>query len=507
MGSLRRARVLHLVSIAVLLIVTAVCLRYWRSPQAVVWAAPPGASALDNYFAHKYPDWAKKLVSDGVNEVFAGASPADRQQAVLEALAYCHVVYHPTLWHHIENNLAVTHQFQEEIDLSCERFGVPKAMAYGILTWENSGSVAARSFAACVGMGQLSDGAVEMAHHVSAHFAKLSLAAEGFYRLLATVASSFFGESSVLVKALRARATFLAERAHEFNLAVVHAHLARMLGQPDERMIPRANIEDSIVYMRYLLEMYGGRADLAISAYHNGVSNTDDLLRDYLRRKDPAASHFTFFKRSVLFEALRRHQIDYITLWNDRRCRQMLNGLRTMDGDITNSANQKEAMGDESDIYLWKTLAALAGVHATPTQVAWLRTRYLPEQSEAETVGFSPGTDLIHTRGNLIVTRELLGYLDSLARRLRQRAGRGSPVPPIVISMVHDTFAHRCGMAVDISINCELLDRLLKEDWLYDRIYRKRLADGHVHICLNPRFGNEFLGYYEASQRSASASR
>lgn len=442
-----------------------------------------------------------------MDELFSDASPSDRRQAVVETLACFHVVFHPTPWHHIENNLALSCRFREEIELACERFGVPPAMAFAIFTWENSGSTAARSFAACVGMGQLSVGAMQHAHRVSVRFARLSLVARGSYQLVADIASAFVGEGNSIVRGLRGRAALLARRAKEFDLASEHARLVRMSGVADERVIPRANIEDSVVYMRSLLEMYGGHADLAISAYHDGVRNTDDLFRDYLRRKDRAAAAFTLRNRAPLFAAIQRYRISYITLWSDGRCRQMLNGLRTMDGDITSAANQREAMGDESDIYPWKTLAALAGLRASPQQVQLLLERYRHDQSESETWGFTPGRDLVRTRGRLPATRELAGYLGSLERRVRRRVGKAKPAPTLVVSALHDTLAHRSGLACDVTVNSQALDALLREDWLYDRIYKKRLTGGALHICLNPRFGKEFLQAYDESQRSASAAR
>jgi hypothetical protein len=463
-------------------------------------AAP--RSAMARYYAHKYPAWQIRLVAAGIDQVFTGVGPEARHEAILDTLAFFHVVYHPTRSHRIENNLAVTRRYRDEIALACERFGVPKAMALAILTWENSGSTAATSFAACVGMGQLSEGAMRQAHRLSARFARVHLAAEGFCFLLANVLEGIWG-GNALTHAIRDRGEWLQARALELDLEAVHAGLARSSGIADERAIPRANIEDSVVYMRYLLEMFGGRADLAISAYHNGVANTDDLLRDYLRRKDPAASHFTFRDRAPLLAAIRRHRISYVTLWQDRRCHQMLNGLRTMDGDITTPANAREAMGDESDIYVWKTLAALAGLRASESQLAELCDRYAGPQADVEIARFKPGDDLVRAYG-VRLTREMAGYLDSVDRRLALMYGK-KPRPSLPVRAAHFSESHQNGVAVDLRLDDGRLARLIHEDWLFDRIYTSRLPDGRVHVCLNPRYGDEYLSRWEASQRSASA--
>src|SRR5581483_4605327 len=91
-----------------------------------------------------------------------------------------------------------------------------------------------------------------------------------------------------------------------------------------------------------------------------------------------------------LYRALRQRHIDFLSVWNDHRCREMLNGLRTMDGDITTDANRREALGDESDIYVWKVSAAYAAFLASPDQLARIESRYQGSQEQAETMGWRP---------------------------------------------------------------------------------------------------------------------
>lgn len=472
------------------------CCGLWTAVRCRLAFATP--SALAEYHAVKYPPWQKRLVASCVDDIMPHASVAERRQAVEETLAFFHVVYHPTRSHAIENNVAVTRRYADEIALACERFGVPKAMAFAILTWENSGGTSATSYAACVGMGQLSDGALAQAHRLGRRFARLEIAAGGLCMVVADVLDVLTPRNPV-ANVLRGRAAFLGQRAREMDLSTVHDSLRRQAGVKDERAVPRANIEDSVVFMRYLLEMYGGRADLAISAYHNGVGNNDDLLADYLKRVEPRVAVFTPRARAPLFDALRRRRISYVSLWNDLRCRQMLNGLRTMDGEVTTPANASQAMGDESDIYLWKTLAALAATRATPEQLAALVVRYEADQGEAETAGLACAVRLVDSRG-LRVTPEMHGYLKRLEERVRRADGHKAP--PLSVSVAHESASHRAGVAVDLTMNSASLRRLLNEDWLFDRIYKNRLPDGRLHICLNPRFGREFLA--GAKQGAAS---
>jgi hypothetical protein len=460
-------------------------------------------SSLEQYYLHKYPLWQQNLVLRSVRDIFTTSSPAEQAQASRECLAFFHVVYHPTHYHHVENNFRVTAEHQGEIERACQRFGVPVPMADAILTWENSGSTAAKSFAACVGMGQMSQGAVAAAHDYYRHFAGTLQTSRETCQFLTGVVGMFLGSHSEPVVWLRnCDQQYLAQMQRELDLPREHARLAKAAGVKDERVLVHCNIEDSVVFMRILLDSYGGRPDLAISAYHNGIRNNDDLLRDYLRRVDPAAAGFTYRNRAPLLDALSRHNITFLTLWNDRRCREMLNGLRTMDGDVTTAANRSEALGDESDIYLWKCLAALSGTRATPDQVAELLARYNGTQDVCETAGFANPATMVHFASGLDGTPELVGYLRNLQRRYKSRTGK-----PCTLHLTCLQPGLEAGLAVDLIGVDGALSQILEEDWLFDRIYKKRLPGGEVHVCINPRFGSEFLRQYELGQARLSMRR
>ena len=146
---------------------------------------------------------------------------------------------------------------------------------------------------------------------------------------------------------------------------------------------------------------------------------------------------------------------------------------------------------------MWKTLGALAATRATPAQLAALTLRYAPEQDEAETAGLASGVRLVEADG-LCATAELHGYLAHLRERLR--SADGAKAKPISASRAHDSGPHRAGVAIDLKVDSPSLRRLLKEDWLFDRIYKTRLPDGRIHVCLNPRFGLEFVEGESARQ-------
>jgi len=167
-----------------------------------------------------------------------------------------------------------------------------------------------------------------------------------------------------------------------------------------------------------------------------------------------------------------------------------------MDGDVTSDVNRHEALGDESDIYVWKVCSALAGYHASDEEVSRLVEVYRGEQDEVETAGFESWRARVRVAEGVLVTQELAGYLHSLKHRFRERKGT---MPAFWVVADHSTPTHEAGLAVDLVFQDAAMSAILREDWLFDRIYKNRLPGGHVHLCLNPRFGREFMRYFEAA--------
>ncbi|HEY3999855.1 MAG TPA: hypothetical protein VGO93_13355 [Candidatus Xenobia bacterium] len=448
----------------------------------LLWFTPAHGQDLRDYYLGKYPTEQTQVYDQAIGGIF---QPQSRPQAREEALAQSYVVYHRTRSHDVANNVGVTHAWRRTIEEACRRYGVPAPMAEGILTWENSGGTQAMSFAACAGIGQMSAGAVTESHvYASLHAMPAVLRYRGERVALSLVRSLHLPGAQSLRHDVSVR---LAE-ANAWQTVARHRHLRAKAGVADERMLPICNIEDSVIFMRILLDAYDNLPDLAVAAYHNGMQNDDDLLHDFLKRVDPPDAGFTAYDRAPLYHALRRRHIDYLTLWNDHRCREMLNGLRTMDGDVTTDANHQEALGDESDIYVWKVSAAYAAFLASPAQLARIEGRYQGSQEQAETLGWrpSPPWATVRIAGRpLRFKPEMAGYLADLARRLTSLAGprAGFTVVP-----------SGAGIAADVNTSAPAaLKALLYADWLFDRIYLHHVEGGHWHVCLNPRFGQEYL--------------
>ena len=453
---------------------------------AAAAAATASPSSLQDYEKTRYTASERKLVAGVVAEVFSGSPAAQQQQAVRECLAYFHVVFHRTGSHHFEDNVAVMARWHQEVDDACERYAVPTTMARSILTWENSGSESATSYAACTGIGQLSRGAMGRAHLYGGQFATQGAFVMGLLCDLAgSTVARLLGRHHLLVVALEKATRWLRAARSSNEIAARHERMRVAAHASDERAVPRCNIEDSILYMRYLLDMYGDRMDLAISAYHNGIRNTDDVLQDWFGRHVKGAVAFSFNEREPLIVALRRHGVTYLFLWNDERTRMMLNGLLTMDGVPTTPANAPEALGDESDIYVWKTMAAAAALNARPAELTALLERYRGSQDESETRGFVPRAgSLQNLPGGIRVVPEVVEWVRSVRARFKARTGRECPLRLV---KRHVTPTHASGLAVDLLPGHPVVLEILKEDWLFDRIYKRAVGGRVVHVCLNPR--------------------
>jgi hypothetical protein len=311
--------------------------------------------------------------------------------------------------------------------------------------------------------------------------------------------------------------------------------------------VPDANLEDAVIFFKFLLDKYGGRVDLAISSYHNGLQNNDDILFDYLSRRDANLNRPDANNRTSFLAALGTHDVNFLTLWNDLRCRQMLNGLRTMDGEITNNANRAQALVDESDIYLWKVLGGLAGYLAGPEFTRSTVAHYDANRDFVEVAGvtshltvqdFRDGVrklELVRVTApvadsgiggdarkgtdprlfSYYITPELDGYLWSLTLRMREATGRKDFRMPVSrLSLANLTASgkqsfdwrdelHLKGVAAEFPLGQMdeqarfALRACVESDYLMDRIYKVELDGGRMRVCVNPRWGEDFLAVRE----------
>lgn len=472
---------------------------------------------LRAYYNKKYTQREFDSVRSVVEELFPNYTPAEKRQAIAEILAFSYVIFHETEYHKLDKNHAALRRHEKTLMETARRYQVPPLAVMAIVSWENSGGTSKVSAADAAGLGQMTDGAIDEAHRYAHQEA-------GRLRLEATNPAG-----------VEPMAKYL--ESIEFR----HQKAARVAKVPDERFVPECNLEDMVLFFRFLLAQVGGRVDHAIGSYHKGAANTDDILYDYLTRTEgqvvPPGSD-----RSDFLSALERRKVTYLSLWNDPRSRQMLNGLRTMDGDVTTAENRSQALGDESDIYPWKVLGSLAAYRQGEAYVKEQVQRYSGPQSEAETRGLpvyeslaalkkaiqekkliqshAPLADYGYRSGfpsefasySDFVTPELEGYLYSLVMRWRKTANQAElqlPVKTLMNTRALSVGGYGLFSRVQMKgVTCLLapqdlpeearaaLRKVLEVDFLNDRIYRSTLDNGDVLITLNPRFGHQFLAAY-----------
>ena len=473
---------------------------------------------LRAYYNKKYSQKEFDAVSSVVQELFPSYTPAEKRQAIAEILAFSYVVFHETEYHKLKLNHAALRRHEKTLMDTARRYQVPPLAVMAIVSWENSGGISKVSAADAAGLGQMTEGAIETAHEYAHQEA-------GRMRI----------ESTSNPAGVEPMAKYLE------SIEYRHQKAARVAKLPDERFVPECNLEDMVLFFRFLLGQVGGRVDHAIGSYHKGAANTDDILYDYLTRTEGEVVR-PGSDRTDFLAALERRNVTYLSVWNDPRTRQMLNGLRTMDGEVTTPDNRSQALGDESDIYPWKVLGSLAAYRQGADYVDQQVKRYAGPQSEVETRGLpvyeslaalkkaiqekkllqsrAPLADYGYRSGYAteyvaysdFITPELEGYLFSLVSRWRKTAGQADLLLPVKTLM--NTRAMSLGgyglfSRVQMKgVTCliapqdlpdaakDALRKVLEVDFLNDRIYRSTLDSGDVLITLNPRFGHQFLAAY-----------
>ena len=494
---------------------------------------------LSYFYRRKYSKDEIKIVWDAVNKLFPNYSKEDKLLATRSILAYHWVVYRTTLRHNMAANIKVTKKYRKMIQKYAKLHEVPTEMVEAIISWENSGSVSKTSWAECVGVGQLSQGAVDVAHKFYIpHIKKKELLVYTYRGMYNRFKFPLF---------------HLAAGKHvaDFDIYDVegrHKQLAKKLKIRDERLIPSCNIEDAVVYLKLLYNNYGQRVDLAISTYHNGGLNNNDIIIDYLKRKSGGVITGKVTQKEII-QYLDKYKISFISLWKDHRSRDMLNGLRTVFGKITTSSNKRYALGDESDIYPWKVAAAYAALNASNDIVKKLIGKYYGPWDVAECRGLRiydnykdirsaiksgwlvkiPST-LYEDKGigglrgasetyykkrshyNYYATPELLGFLYQLNQVYRGRTKNKEikvPIRAILESkvlegkegkLIPDNYkTHLQGVSIDVDLDNakhkDILYRILKEFFLHDHIYFVR-ENGSNRACVNARYGKYYYDKY-----------
>lgn len=303
----------------------------------------PNKSALDAYYKSKYSERENCVTATYLPEILPHYSKAQLEQAQAQILAFRHVVFHTTKTHHLDRNHTVVRSVLPIIEAMCRRYEVPTEPVVAIISWENSGSLSSISWANAAGIGQMTPGAVESAH---AYGASLAERCRSQAQELADNPSD----------GAQTKAAVLLERAEWADCAKRHKKNAKQAGRKDERFDLECSIEDSVLFYAKLMEDFGQRNDLAISAYHNGVLNNDDIINQYARLK--RSRILSGEGRQPILEMIELLDLKFVDLWNEPFTRDMLCGLRTVEGEITTDDNASMALGDESDLYVWKVLGS-----------------------------------------------------------------------------------------------------------------------------------------------------
>jgi len=503
------------------------------TPMGPVELPPDVEPAMDKgqlraYYHRKHTQKEFDSVRELIEEILPNYTPAEKRQAIAEILSFSYVIFHETEHHRLDRNHGALRKHEKTLRSLCQRYQVPYQPVMAIVSWENSGGATKVSYADAAGLGQMTDGAIETAHH----FARM--------------------EAARLRQEADDPASVEPLAKHLESIENRHRAMAKAAKQSDERFVPECNLEDVVLFFKFLLSQYNGRIDHAIGAYHKGVGNTDDLLYDYLTRGEGQVV-YPSSDRSDFQSALEKQNVHYITLWNDPRSRQMLNGLRTMDGDVTTSSNRSQALGDESDIYPWKVLGSLAAYRQGENYVKEQIARHSEPQPEVELKGLPvyesldsmrdaiKKNHLLHSRAPILdvgmkadqsqefaqmadlVTPELEGYLFSLVSRWRKTANQPDLTLPVKTLM--NTRALQYGgyglfskvqmrgvtaliAPQELSGHArDNLKKVLEVDFLNDRIYRSTLDNGDILVTLNPRFGHQFWAAYQKYGGEASKTR
>lgn len=480
-------------------------------------------SLREFYLRGKYPQSEIEAVASMLELVFPDRPKEQKSQMLAEVLAFHYVVYHPTENHDLAGNHHTIGRYRALLEKICARHGVPFFPVLAITSWENSGGSSKVSWADAAGLGQMTWGAVDEAHRYASRKAASLKEQAQWERYQEKVDHD--GSRLEKAKKLEAQAALL-------NIEQRHRQMAKKAGVADERAIAECNLEDVVLFFDFLLSSYGGRVDHAIGAYHKGVLNHDDILYDYVRRRDPTVLYPQPHDRSSFLEAVDKLNVCYVDLWNDPRSREMLNGLRTVEGEVTTSANAHLALGDESDIYPWKVLGSLSGLLAGDDYLNKAIQRYSAPQLVAEVNGLPTflGEDGLKRGSNegwlvkipgdlwqgkdineraLWARAEMIGYLEQLHERLKRLGYKRAGLPIVGLGEVRPDSSDwekeiaAKGVFVCFSVQglsseeSKNFDNELKRDYLFDRIYL-RSALSERRLVINPRFGHEFMKVYEA---------
>ena len=455
-------------------------------------------SKLYNYYLTKYTMSDFVPIRKAIKAINPNYTESEVTDATYEVLSYRHVIFHDSGTHKLDKNVEIIKRYENIIRKNAIKYDIPAEIPLAVMTWENSGDTSKMSYASCSGLGQMSAGAVKIAHDYAGKI------------------SREFKDKANIVDNEEKRKELLA-RADLFNIATRHKKMAKELNISDERIIPECNAEDSVIYLKTLMNSFENVPDLAISAYHNGTTNNADLMKALMKSHSYSSNMKNFIKDK---------NINYLSLWKNQKVRNMMNGYLTMEGEITNSKNYYDALADESDIYPWKIFGAYSAFVDTPEGLADKIYKCRGTVIETETEGLEKFNSLNdvekavkekilvkqkHKSGkntvDIYMRPELAGFIAYMFNRLKTETnGKAGAIP--ATGFISEKYLlkedKRDDNLMGIAFDCNLkkfkyaskLRNLLQHEYLNDRIYLSSRGN-IVHICLNPRSGLEFYEYAE----------
>jgi len=158
--------------------------------------------------------------------------------------------------------------------------------------------------------------------------------AAGLVQILAETASGFLDLRVALAESRRLTRRIAAARAAGQG-ATVRALLARRR-TVDHRFDPERALAAAVRYLTTAEQRFG-RPDLALVSYHMGIGNLEEILRSYAGDGRGIA----------VGELVREHRLSYARLYFD--------ASPTRHAAVT---ERLDSLGDDSENYLWKVLAA-----------------------------------------------------------------------------------------------------------------------------------------------------
>jgi hypothetical protein len=183
-----------------------------------------------------------------------------------------------------------------------------------------------------------------------------------------------------------------ARRLHQVSLM---ARLERQRRRIDQRFDPTAALAATGRYLAFALPKFG-RSDLAVTSYHMGVGNLADVIRAYA---GPA-------ERRLAVHVVRERKLTYAQLYFDTTPFHHPGAYRLL-----------AALGDNSDTYYWRVLAARDIMALYRTNPGELRRR-----AQLETA-YGTGGAVLRPPGSTAV------FSDPAALRRGRSTGALLPVP------------------------------------------------------------------------------